>query len=61
MEPFCALEKAILFLVRVQDTVWNQFEANMYRMHEKLARLDFVMITGEVTYIPREEVRNVWL
>jgi hypothetical protein len=48
-------------LVRSLDTVWNQFEASMFRMYEKLARLDFVVIAGEVTYIPREEVRNVWL
>jgi hypothetical protein len=61
MEPFCALGKAILILVRSLDTVWNQFEAKRYAMYEKLARLDLVMIKGEVAYIPREEVRNVWL
>jgi hypothetical protein len=47
--------------VRSLDTVWNQFEAKRYAMYEKLARLDLVMIKGEVAYIPREEVRNVWL
>jgi hypothetical protein len=61
LEPFCGLFKPYKALVRSLDTVWNQFEANMYAMYEKLARLDFVIIKGDVAYIPREEVRNVWL
>ena len=60
MEPFGGIEKPNRFLVRSLDCYWNQFEASLCVMYGKLERLDFVMIAGEVVYIPREEVRNAW-
>jgi hypothetical protein len=45
----------VSFMVRQLDTVWNQFEADVCQMYEKMARLDFVMIAGEVTYDSREK------
>jgi hypothetical protein len=57
MEPYCALMKGILILVRLLDIIRNQFETRMHEMYEKLARLDLVMIKGEVAYIPHEEVQ----
>ena len=48
-------------MVRQLDIVWNHFVPKMYEMYDKLARFGVVMIEGEVTYISREEVRDVWL
>ena len=45
-------------MVQQVDIVWNHFEASLRVMYDKLVRLGFVIIKGEVVYLSREEVWN---
>lgn len=46
-------------MVRLMDSRWNHFEAELRLMYSKLERFGLAFINGEVVYLHDEESSNV--